>query len=72
MINFEAYREKLRRNVQSKNQAEREDNSCEHEFRAYKQTLQPRDEWNGTRAYFILKACEKCKVKIYIDLKVER
>lgn len=54
---------------------------CLHEWKKSKQMIQPQDrtekqitqgmEFAGSKAYFIVKECTKCKVKQYLDYKVE-
>jgi hypothetical protein len=54
---------------------------CEHEWKRFKQTVRPERTdlqnekgyvYKGSGAYFVVRACEKCKEKQYIDYKVLR
>lgn len=53
---------------------------CDHEWKTYKQRIEidhsvevindkPRDYTGPIAPYFIVKGCEKCKTKHYIDMK---
>jgi len=54
----------------------------EHEWKDYKQTVIPQQrtqsqvnkgmDYKGGYAYFTLRACVKCKAKIYLDYSVEK
>lgn len=63
-------------------QEEEREPECEHEWKKFKQTLEVQErtyeqvksnmDFKGLGAHFIVKACTKCKQKLYLDYKVER
>lgn len=88
MIDFAAHRQRLnarlaavRASKQPQAVLERKD-GCEHEWSKYKQTVQSSARtmrqiragmmYTGGRAYFIVKACHKCKEKAVLDYVVEK
>lgn len=53
---------------------------CDHEWKVYRQNIRidhgaevikdkPRSYTGPIAPYFVVKACEKCKIKLYIDMK---
>jgi hypothetical protein len=60
--------QKIKRLTEEKKQ----EDTCDHEFKIFKQTLRPDNEQFHGVAYFKVKACIKCKDKQYLDYTVEK